>query len=49
MAIERFNVVVIGTGFGGSLTALTLARHFQRRGNQEKVLMLERGMVDHAG
>lgn len=43
MATEHFNVIVIGTGFGGSMTGLTLARHFQKRGKKENVLMLERG------
>ena len=43
MATEHFNVIVVGTGFGGSMTALTLARHFQKRGKKENVLMLERG------
>src|SRR5437762_7307380 len=37
------DVVVIGTGFGGTMTALTLAREFKRRGQGEDVLMLERG------
>ena len=36
-------VVVIGSGFGGSMTALSLAREFKRRGQGESVLMLERG------
>ena len=39
----RYAVVVVGTGFGGTLTALTLAREFQRRNRGERVLMLERG------
>jgi choline dehydrogenase-like flavoprotein len=43
MPSEHFNVIVIGTGFGGSMTGLTLARHFQKRGKKENVLMLERG------
>jgi choline dehydrogenase-like flavoprotein len=37
------DVVVIGSGFGGSMTALSLAREFARRDAHEKVLMLERG------
>jgi choline dehydrogenase-like flavoprotein len=37
------DVVVIGTGFGGTMTALTLAREFKRRAQGEDVLMLERG------
>jgi choline dehydrogenase-like flavoprotein len=43
MSERRYGVVVIGTGFGGTLTALTLAREFQRRNRDEQVLMLERG------
>src|ERR1043165_3221928 len=43
MANDQYEVVVIGTGFGGSMTALTLARQFQKRGKKECVLMLERG------
>ncbi len=36
-------VVVIGTGFRGTMTALSLARSFKRRGKRETILMLERG------
>lgn len=45
MANERFDhdVVVIGSGFGGTISALTLARAFKQRGRGESVLMLERG------
>jgi cholesterol oxidase len=44
MASEpEYAAVVIGTGFGGTLPALTLARAFQKRARGEKVLMLERG------
>jgi cholesterol oxidase len=39
----RIPVLVIGSGFGGTLTALTLAREFQKRNRGEKVVMLERG------
>jgi choline dehydrogenase-like flavoprotein len=39
----RFPVVVVGSGFGGTLCALTLAREFAARGRGEKVVMLERG------
>lgn len=39
----RYAVVVIGSGFGGTLTALTLAREFEKRDRGEKVVMLERG------
>lgn len=39
----RYAAVVVGTGFGGTLTALTLAREFQQRNRGEQVLMLERG------
>jgi choline dehydrogenase-like flavoprotein len=37
------DVVVVGTGFGASMTALTLARAFKARGQGESILMLERG------
>ena len=38
-----YDVVVIGTGFGGTMTALPLAEHFKKRNKKEKILMLERG------
>jgi len=38
-----YDVVVIGTGFGGTMTALPIAEHFRLRAKGEKVLMLERG------
>ncbi len=41
--VQRYPVVVIGSGFGGTLTALTLAREFQERDRGERVLILERG------
>ena len=40
---EHYDVVVIGTGFGGTMTGLALAREFQKRKKSEKLLMLERG------
>jgi cholesterol oxidase len=40
---EHYDVVVIGSGFGGTMTALPLARAFKARGRGERVLMLERG------
>src|SRR5215212_3698513 len=40
---EQYDVVVIGSGFGGSMTALALARAFKARGQGGRVLMLERG------
>jgi choline dehydrogenase-like flavoprotein len=39
----RFPVVVVGSGFGGTLCALTVAREFAVRDRGEKVVMLERG------
>src|SRR6266567_71670 len=39
----RFTVVVVGSGFGATMTAIPIAREFQRRGKGETVLMLERG------
>lgn len=40
---KHYNVVVIGTGFGGTMTALPIARAFKQRAKGETVLMLERG------
>lgn len=37
------DVVVIGTGFGGTISALSLARAFEARKQRGTVLMLERG------
>ena len=45
----RHSVVIIGSGFGGSMTALTLAREFKKRSAahpeqpQKTVMMIERG------
>src|SRR5229473_2616064 len=39
----HYTVVVIGTGFGGTMTALPLACEFVRRKKNETILMLERG------
>lgn len=36
-------VVIIGTGFGGTMTGIPLARQFKTRGKGETILMLERG------
>ena len=42
---EHFDVVVIGTGFGGTMTALTLLHRIQEAGGKPpSVLMLERGV-----
>jgi len=45
---QHYTVVVIGTGFGGTMTALTLARDLKKRKGQKldegkNILMLERG------
>src|SRR5829696_4410787 len=40
---QQYDVVVIGSGFGGTMTALSLARAFKARGGDERILMLERG------
>src|SRR5215472_1576797 len=37
----RHSVLVIGSGFGGTITALAIAAHF--KGTDKRVLMLERG------
>src|SRR5262245_18280205 len=39
----HYTAIVIGSGFGGSMTGLTLARAFKKRGKGETRLMLERG------
>ena len=39
----HYTAVVIGSGFGGTMTALPLARAFSARGKGESLLMLERG------
>jgi choline dehydrogenase-like flavoprotein len=40
---SHYKVVIIGSGFGGTMTALPLAAEFKKRGKEEKVLILERG------
>jgi choline dehydrogenase-like flavoprotein len=42
-ASTHYTAVVIGSGFGGTMTALPLAREFSARGQGESLLMLERG------
>ncbi|MGI8845449.1 MAG: GMC family oxidoreductase [Thermoleophilaceae bacterium] len=39
----HYEVVVIGSGFGGTMTALPLADKFKKRDKKEKVIILERG------
>jgi choline dehydrogenase-like flavoprotein len=39
----HYELVVVGSGFGGSMTALSLARKYKERGRGEKILILERG------
>ncbi len=39
----HYTVVVIGTGFGGTMTALPIARAIVARNKGENILMLERG------
>jgi choline dehydrogenase-like flavoprotein len=42
---DHFDVVVVGTGFGGTMTALTLLHRIQEAtGHPPRVLMLERGV-----
>ncbi|HWN99630.1 MAG TPA: GMC family oxidoreductase [Blastocatellia bacterium] len=41
--MNDYTAVVIGTGFGGTMTALPLAKKFLERGKGETVLMIERG------
>jgi len=40
---DRYEAVVIGSGFGGTTAALTLAHAFKKRGKGERLLILERG------
>jgi len=46
---KDYTVVVIGTGFGGTMTALSLAHQLKKRAEQQpeeakkNILMLERG------
>lgn len=40
---ERFAAVVVGSGFGGTISALALAKFFASRNQGEKVCILERG------
>ncbi len=40
---RHFTAVVIGTGFGGTMTALPLAKKFLERAKGETLLMIERG------
>jgi choline dehydrogenase-like flavoprotein len=40
---EKFDALIIGSGFGGTMTGLSLARAFKARGKGERVQMLERG------
>ena len=39
----HYKAVIIGSGFGGTMTALPLAEKFRKRAKGEKVLILERG------
>src|SRR5215212_1292016 len=43
MAATHYAAVVIGSGFGGSMTAIPLAAAFKDRRKNERILMLERG------
>lgn len=43
MATSHKTAVIIGSGFGGTMTGLCLADEFKKRGRGETVLMLERG------
>ncbi len=42
--IEGYDTIVVGTGFGATMTALSLAREFMLRGETDRrILMIERG------
>lgn len=43
VSTQHHTAVVIGSGFGGAMTALPIARAFARRNKGETLLMLERG------
>jgi len=45
MSAQRFDheVVIIGSGFGGTMTALSLADAFQKQGRNKSIMILERG------
>ena len=40
---EHYTTVIIGSGFGGTMTGLTLAKAYKERAASEDILMLERG------
>ena len=42
-ARQHYAAVIIGSGFGGTMTALPFGQEFKRRGQGEKTLILERG------
>src|SRR5258706_4172326 len=42
-APEHVDVLVIGSGFGGAMTSLSIADAFRKRGKGERVKVLERG------
>ncbi len=43
MPHSEFDAVVIGSGFGGTIAALTLANYFKARNKRERICLLERG------
>src|SRR6266850_2036154 len=40
---EHHKIVIIGSGFGGTMTGLSLARALEKRNKGESILILERG------
>ena len=40
---SKYQAVVIGSGFGGTITSLTLAKEYETEGKGQKVCILERG------
>ena len=40
---SHYTTVIIGSGFGGTMTALTLAKAYKERAANEDILILERG------
>src|SRR5712691_4368411 len=43
MAVAHKSAVIIGSGFGATMTGLALAREFKSRNRKESILFLERG------
>ena len=40
---QKYDSIVIGSGFGGTISAITLAKRYKAEGNNQRVCILERG------